>query len=401
MVSATSTSGLADQSSGATTNSGATNNAARKSSSISIRTLMNQSTIYRRHEERRGRTLRLRGDKRPAFLRVVSLLPGLDIIVPRYDPDQEVTGDQSFETNKAKMTMPTNNFIGDYSEDTVFTTKSNHAIWDDFASEKNVGTINPSQSALQAMFATSTTSLIANYLWGIPMTQQQQQQRQSLGGGSNPFAGTRSHHSGNHRSSGRSLLQLLIASSSSAASQGQQYPAAAATTIPSVPSRTIPILIAASGMGTMFGTKTYLENMEAHESNHVFTSAVAGFFSGLIHRAGIHHSTGSVQSDPALYRFLGQHMVGATMYFGIYHTICDDGYPTSRPDMTRVAGAGALAGTTYTAVTSIAPNATWQSSRRSLSLLRTLLRAVPTHALLCCSYETMRYHCNSSWSCCY
>jgi hypothetical protein len=49
--------------------------------------MMNDSTIYHRHEVRRARTLALRDDPRPAPIRVLSGLPGIRVFVPPYQPE--------------------------------------------------------------------------------------------------------------------------------------------------------------------------------------------------------------------------------------------------------------------------------------------------------------------------
>ena len=48
--------------------------------------MMSQSTIYSRHEARRARTQQLASDPRPATIRVLSLLPIFNLIVPQFEP---------------------------------------------------------------------------------------------------------------------------------------------------------------------------------------------------------------------------------------------------------------------------------------------------------------------------
>jgi hypothetical protein len=318
----------------------------------------------------------------------MSLLPGLSIIIPRYDPESTSSSSSSSSSNS--------NFVGDYSEETVFSATAITTNNNKEGALKNNNS-HAWQTALQAMLATAGTAAVGNYFLGDARPAQVVSMTSN-----NPFRGSPS-----------------TAASAAAASR-----------------RSIPTIWAAvAPTAVLFGTKVYLEDLEAQESNHVFTSAVAGLFSGLSNRiitVSSHGNTASVVRLPPLARHLGTHVIGATLYFGMYdwwmnnnnNNNSSNTTPTTTttttigaepPNLLRVAAAGAMAGSVQSAVlvwaassasffttatttaTTATLTASLMSSSSSLSrfppvFLPTLLRAAPTHALIWCGYESMRYH---------
>ena len=74
--------------------------------------LMNQSTIYGRHEARLIRTSALKDDPRPGPVRVLSQLPGFSLLIPPYEPS----------ASEPRVLMEPNLMgeMANFSEDTIF-----------------------------------------------------------------------------------------------------------------------------------------------------------------------------------------------------------------------------------------------------------------------------------------
>lgn len=111
----------------------------KPSSSISSfkKRMMTQSTIYKRHEARLARSYALRDDPRPAFLRVLSGLPGFRIIIPPYQSKNEKNSMERAEQNQK---MPMIEVVpGTYSEETFFARHSK-------ASDNAIGPTYPDTS---------------------------------------------------------------------------------------------------------------------------------------------------------------------------------------------------------------------------------------------------------------
>ncbi len=220
---------------------------------------MTQSTIYRRHEARMVRSYRLREDPRPPLVRVLSLLPGLHIVFPRYEPDSHESPIHLGEYT--------------YSEETKFST--------DATTTKTLLTTPAWQSALQALGTTAASAGIAHSVFGV---------RQSLP--INPFQTAQPHVP-------RSILML----------QNLHF---FKNTWPRTPLVTsVPLFM--SSTGTLFATRVYLEELEQLEANHFVTAAAAGVASGLVFLW-----SGTKKSSISMSRHLGYHMLGATVYFGSY-----------------------------------------------------------------------------------
>jgi hypothetical protein len=123
--------------------------------------LMNQSTIYRRHEARLARSYRLRDDPRPAFLRVMSGLPGFRMIIPPYQPTTN-----AHKGGKQSLCSGTEVKIGDFSEDTIFS-KNGETL--DVSKDIPGGIDSKSFgfSVLQTMVATGACAGGAEYVYGL------------------------------------------------------------------------------------------------------------------------------------------------------------------------------------------------------------------------------------------
>lgn len=117
--------------------------------------LMNQSTIYRRHEARLARSYALRDDPRPAFVRVLSGLPGFRMIIPPYHSNAE-RGQKKYGSSEK---INRKHEIGSFSEETLFVPFA--AIGHDVvghAEPKERQMQNVNLQTMQAMLATGFCS---------------------------------------------------------------------------------------------------------------------------------------------------------------------------------------------------------------------------------------------------
>jgi len=134
--------------------------------------MMRQSTIYRRHQARLARSYALRDDPRPAFIRVLSGLPGFRMIVPPYQSKSKTDSGQLGEQKEKQKTNVTNSAPGAYSEETFFTPYSgatDNAVGATFTGRKentNFFIDNlEAERAMQAMLATGVCSGAAEYFF--------------------------------------------------------------------------------------------------------------------------------------------------------------------------------------------------------------------------------------------
>lgn len=130
--------------------------------------LMTQSTIYKRHEARLARSYALRDDPRPAFLRVLSGLPVIRIIIPPYQSDSENVFDVRNKQQRGRQTSTTKVSPGAYTEETLFDRYSTSA--DDNVSpastEINDGAYDLTRErVLQATLATGFCAGVSEYVF--------------------------------------------------------------------------------------------------------------------------------------------------------------------------------------------------------------------------------------------
>eukprot|EP00529_Nitzschia_sp_RCC80_P022140 CAMPEP_0113451674 /NCGR_PEP_ID=MMETSP0014_2-20120614/6458_1 /TAXON_ID=2857 /ORGANISM="Nitzschia sp." /LENGTH=497 /DNA_ID=CAMNT_0000343033 /DNA_START=84 /DNA_END=1577 /DNA_ORIENTATION=+ /assembly_acc=CAM_ASM_000159 len=346
--------------------------------SLTVNNLMNQSTIYRRHEARLAKTYALKDDPRPAFLRVMSGLPVLKMVVPPYDPNTAVASSSSSSPTAAAAaegsgvdTKATRiqHRLGDYSEETFYSSSDESSLPtqnDDDAvrhqsssSSSQLSSSTPVQTAVQSMIATGVSSVVGQYALaavGINMIPQQTTSMAvASSSSSSPFAGA----------SQSSFTPYLSASSHDISlQQNQQYRlntprSAAVASSASASSSFKAVMSVASSTSVLFGTKVFVDrslseatnpsrnNSSMFQPTSIVSSAVAGLVVGVIQqlqqvptaiKSRLSHnallgmmtypSSTSVQQPKfgggTMLRphvSLGRHVLASTLYFSIYECL--------------------------------------------------------------------------------
>lgn len=343
-----------------------------------VSSLMNQSTIYRRHEARLAKTYALKDDPRPAIIRVMSGLPGLRIIVPPYEPQSTTSSNmtmkekqkQQHKQNPSKLisSQPTlyRHHIGDYSEETFFRAADDND--DDNTSNNTIGISNNYQSsyqlsALQAILSTGVCCVVGEYVFGGHYGRQRRQQQ--LSSRNSPFH--------NPHNKGSSLYSPFIRGEGNASDALNVYlmkshsntNIVSSTSISTTTASTIRkpssiILLAASNTSILFGSKLLLERTMSSSTAspsgssssdttgyNLVSSTIAGGIVGIINSLMLyrqqkntlkmmvenpqHPSPSSMlMTDttmfhnlpkPFNYHLIGRYMVAATLYFGTYDCI--------------------------------------------------------------------------------
>ena len=159
--------------------------------------LTTKSTIYRRHEARLARSYELRDDPRPAFLRVLSGLPGFRMIVPPYRSESQKNLDQLDEQKQKQQEIPaTKVATGAYSEETLFARHSNaadNAVGPAFTGKNNDDTNNQyittlqQERIMQAMLATGFCSGTAEYVFAYCNNNKTRRLEYATSSSSSPF----------------------------------------------------------------------------------------------------------------------------------------------------------------------------------------------------------------------
>ena len=341
---------------------------------VSLSSLMNQSTIYRRHEARLARTYALKDDPRPAIIRVMSGLPGLRIIVPPYDPTATkilltTTNDEKQPPHHQQHYHRHHHSIGDYSEETFFRAADN----DDKTTTSNNNSLNIKNNqsssdyvtALQAMFSTGVCCGVGQYVFGghyKQLTSNNSSPFHNKGGGSSAGSSVYSpfiRGQGSNASSEALNVYFLMKSHNHHTNHANVSSTTTTTTTTSAirqkPSSII--LMAASNTSILFGSKIFLEHTlssssassttstSSNGSYNVLSSAIAGGIVGMInslmlykqqknmlklmfldgqqHPSSISSSIGGILHQPKPINYInltliGRHMVAATLYFGTY-----------------------------------------------------------------------------------
>jgi len=369
--------------------------------------LMNQSTIYRRHEARLARSYALRDDPRPAVLRVMAGLPGFRIIVPRYQPNKSKQEESSTTSPGAgKRTL------GDYSEETFFNsadgitsavTENNHHHHHDGLTTHTV---------LQAMFSAGTACAVGEYLFGGHHRLGRQFSTSLFQPGRNAGASVYSPfiRGGVDSSLGVHLMKSHnhVSSHSAAAATATSKPATM-------------VLVASSSTSLLFGTKICLENTLLQSTDTtssglmgILSSAIAGTVVGVAQMAVAYRQQQQqrqvlmqqrtfhvAQQTPMLAgkNLLARHVLAATLYFAIYDGVSSwMTVPNSQHDTgdhnnaissvlnekstASILSAGALAGCAHASVLNY-----------QYGMLRSLpaaTRAAPIHAMVFYAYERMK-----------
>ena len=291
--------------------------------------LMKQSTIYRRHEARLARTYTLKDDPRPAFIRVLSGLPGFRMIVPAYEPNKAIN-----DVREQKKEITTEQRIGTYSEDTIFAKKID-STKSEITPETQKTEFSPLQKALQAMLVTSVCGGATEFIFGS-----------ALYGKSTPFARTRKIYSASpfFTPHGDSVGISM--------NKKRRF------VKPSVTGKQI--ALAASSCSLMFGTKVLLDEQQTTlQIPSIVSSGCAGAVAAT--------ATAPFQNP-------SRHIIATTLYFSAYEQC---------RDITGIAPAGALAGCVH-AIALTDFQIGWHRC------LPAMARAAPTHALIFTGYELMK-----------
>eukprot|EP00529_Nitzschia_sp_RCC80_P018767 CAMPEP_0113485018 /NCGR_PEP_ID=MMETSP0014_2-20120614/24266_1 /TAXON_ID=2857 /ORGANISM="Nitzschia sp." /LENGTH=507 /DNA_ID=CAMNT_0000378649 /DNA_START=102 /DNA_END=1625 /DNA_ORIENTATION=+ /assembly_acc=CAM_ASM_000159 len=350
--------------------------------SLTVNNLMNQSTIYRRHEARLAKTYALKDDPRPAFLRVMSGLPVLKMVVPPYGSNTAVAsssspsslpraaggegegGGSGVDTKATRIQRR----LGDYSEETFYSSSDAPSIPaqnDDDAvrhqssssSSSRLSSSTPVQTAVQSMIATGVSSVVGEYALaavGINAIPQQATSMAVASSSSSPFAAA---------SQSSFTPYLSVSSHDSSLQQNQQYRlntprSAAVTTAASASSSFRAVMSVASSTSVLFGTKVFVDrsfseatnpssnNSSMFQPTSIVSSAVAGLVVGvfqqlqqlpttiksrLSHNALLgmmtYPSSLSLQQEKfggtvlRPHISLGRHVLASTLYFSIYECL--------------------------------------------------------------------------------
>jgi hypothetical protein len=331
--------------------------------------LVNQSTIYRRHEARLARSYALRDDPRPAALRVLSGLPGFRIIVPPY------------QAGESEQLHPSPPRIGDFSEETVFSTV------DDAQQHNNAritirSSFTTQQQVLSAMLATLAAGGMGEYLLGGHIASK----------AISPFANSTAQ-AGN-----TSYSPFLRANSDSSLGvylfKRRQHPV---SSIATAVKPSIAMSAAAGSTALLFGSKVLLEQsllQTTHDntatiSSSLLSSALAGGVVGLANvivsavvaarRSGtMPSSLYSTTAAAGPQNVIGRQMLAATLYFAAYDGVSLLFSSSNEKKSTaQIMTSGAVAGSVQAAVL-------------RHGMISAAARAAPIHAMVFFAYESMK-----------
>jgi len=349
-------------------------NSASSAIAVSRTDLMNQSTIYRRHEARLVRSYALRDDPRPAFIRVLSGLPGFRIIIPPYQKaTTKETGKPNQQKSKQRQEMNAPNTVkGVYSEETLFAPYSDiadNAVGSSFTRRNGNSNTNDDinyavafKDMTQAMLATGFCSGIAEYMFAYHNnvgTAKRTVRNSNAIGPMTIVAATTSTAA--HQSS--LLFQQDVSATSNiggfAVYKGspRQIPNATNNkTLPSTAAKTRPSTVALSkamstsfSVSLLFGTKVFLDSTmrnqqlenEVKHSNSLaataslLSSTIAGGMVGLsqltflqIQHRRLWTQPSSLPIDQQQYftnnyssKLIGRNALAAILYFSIYEGV--------------------------------------------------------------------------------
>jgi hypothetical protein len=353
---------------------------------------MNQSTIYRRHEARLTRSYALRDDPRPAFLRVLSGLPGFRMIVPPYQPGIS-------KEERRGLSRGTEVVIGDYSEDSI-SDKNGEARDRMNSNHWSIDSRSSGQTVWHAIVATGACAGGAEYAYNL--------YRGGASRAPSPFVPKTMYYPFLRRDTDALGVYLLRSS--------QQKAPTAVNPAPTPPIRCI-ALTAALTTSAMFGTKVATQRyfsvndnngrMKNSMSANVLSSVVAGGVVGMGQLVALHQRppTSLYQRNhqqflvefSAQRSMLGRHVLAACLYFSIYDgisTLLHQGNEVSMCETMNgstndshkttigILAGGAMAGCAHAAALNY-HYGIWR-------VIPAVARAAPFHALVFSGFESMR-----------
>lgn len=324
---------------------------------------MNQSTIYRRHEARLARSYALRDDPRPAFIRVMSGLPGFRIIVPPYKQETKNEVETLNERKQGQGINALKTAMGAYSEETLFGPYSDNAdnavgstsdrISGDAKKDFYSSAIEPT---MQAMLATGVCSGITEYVFvyqnNIGMAKRAV--RNSNLNGPLTMATPNTAHQSSFFSRQEQFTTSYVGGFGAHNRSAREIPNS--KTSPSTATKTRPAAVALSKAMTasfstslLFGTKVFLESSMTNEqlknddnyynsqlaTKSFLSSAVAGGMVGLSQLALLQLQRRQPQSQPSplsiiqqqyltndySVKLIGRNVIAAILYFSIYEGV--------------------------------------------------------------------------------
>ncbi|CAB9529205.1 expressed unknown protein [Seminavis robusta] len=381
-----------------------------KTQKKSLKEVMNESTIYRRHQARLLKNMEKKDDPRPKAVRVLGGLPGFRTFSPEYEaPGQEVSSQSSWSIDSPGTSAPTAAFT--FQEDaTVFQSQAafdENPMFDNPTALPRRGA-PPHYSVLTA----GALGALAEACYGSTMT------KKSVGNVS-PF---RKAMASSSLATDRATVPLLQehanvsffrlhAAFSNAPSVNAQSTARAATKSQ--------LVAGASTASLLFGTKALADEFLARRGDteeavkfSPVSSAVAGAAVAAISliepteakllRNPMSTPTQGVANRLMQQNLLPRHILGATIYFSSYEMMksilasnasnvidAKNGSSNSNsPSIITVALSGAIAGALYQGTllynTSTLALPMQQQQAR---LAPYMIRAAPAHALLFIGYE--------------
>jgi hypothetical protein len=383
---------------------------------ISLKDLMSQSTIYRRHEARALQSMANCEDTRPKAVRVLSGLPGFRTFIPPYNPSTS-----SEQVSPSARVSPSSPFD-------IATTASDVTSKASFAADDTLVRFSMSASNIRRTPEVNSshhhktvpphyTILTAGALGAlIEACYRSTATKKPIGNGS-PFqlASMVSDHAAvtlvQHGGS-RSFFRFAFAKPSSATLTGLSA---------TLPASKAQLASGASAASLLFGVKVLTEqylakgredDLHAVSLPALASSAVAGAavaLMSLVQPSEAQFLRNPASRSPATgiasrlmqHSILPRHMLGATIYFSSNDMMkfcistCTTKESTSsngRPNTVTVALSGALAGAlyqgalVYNANSMVVPTlaAVPATTRRLVPAMR---RAAPAHALLFIGYE--------------
>lgn len=396
---------------------------------------MKQSTIYRRHEARLARSYALRDDPRPAFIRVLSGLPGFRVIVPPYQPNTENGPVKLVPQGKREVGPVPRPAIGAYSEETLFVSSLNvpdNAVGstqrNEACTEKRDTHRFISEQILQAMLATGFCSGVAEFVFAYRSNAKIAKQGVRNASAIGPLGMTASstvhepslfflhdapaifHGSGFRIYEGNFHASANVRSNNALASKTSRPSAGAFSKA----------ISASFSTSLLFGTKTYLNSQMAshqvessvhHHNNPLLTSdllssAMAGGIVGLSQLALLQFrqkrqqpSSFSITQQQNLnsLKLLGRNSLAACFYFSIYDWVSSPSQSETKTKQTSrkkgtlgIVMGGALAGVAHAATMNYRRYAHYGSTIWwSRIMLPAASRGAPIHALVFYGYEKM------------
>jgi hypothetical protein len=301
--------------------------------------LRTQSTIYVCHETRHARSLVLKDDPRPSVVRVLSLLPGFSLFVPKYDPT--VT---AMEYPRETLS------VGDGPEDMLFKKFEKEARPSTstplvLSQGGCLTAVPPTQTLLATMVTTAATATVIHAVLFRRLIPP-----------SNPFqaastskaAASKSINCHSFGSLALPFAYILMANSTKKPQM--------------VPSMKTSVLAIASSIALLFGTREVLLPQHGSLPASIAAGIVAGF--PILLRQPMQRAA---FTPTYILLPLARYTVGAVAYFGVYD------YTRNREAMWQTAMAGSLAGYAWGAL--ITSCTAW--------------RVAPTHALVWCAFEKL------------